>query len=346
MFPCRRALRASLQLAWSLAAVGCHMHGSDDGVSRAPHALGFASAAFFPTHHHVVPPTADDWAWAYYQQAGGVALGDVDGDGAEDLFASGGVGPHSLFRNNGDGTFADWSHVLPSVVGFVSSATFADIDGDGDDDLLLSHLLASRGLTLWRNDEGVFVDVTEEAGLGGFVTEAAWSVTFADVDHDQDLDFFVAQWLHWTTPEPIVSPHVFCNDGRGAFRDCSAWSGLNPYFSEQVDASFTATFADLDEDGAPDLLLAADYGRSRIFRGLGDGRFGDFATSSVLSIDLGMGSVVDDFDADGHLDWFVTAVHFPVGGGNDKGNRLMLGDGTGRLVDVTSTSGAGDGGWG
>ena len=114
----------------------------------------------------------------------GVALGDVDGDGAEDLFASGGVGPHSLFRNNGDGTFADWSHVLPGVVEFVSSATFADIDGDGDDDLLLSHLLASRGLTLWRNDEGVFVDVTGEAGLSGFVTEAAWSVTFADVDHD------------------------------------------------------------------------------------------------------------------------------------------------------------------
>lgn len=326
--------------------LGCDARIRVDLAEVAPRPLGFREATFFPQHEHHVPSSVDDYEWAYFQQAGGLAIGDIDTDGLEDLFASGGAEGHQLFRNLGGGSFAAVHDGLPAITGFVSSATFADVDGDGDDDLLLSHLLAPRRMTLLRNEGGVFVDGTDEAGLGDVGGLPAWSTSFADIDGDGDIDFFVPGWLHWDTAEPIPSAHVFCNDGEGRFDDCSVWSGMAAHFARQVDSSFTATFADLDEDGAPDLLVAADYGRSEYFRGTGDGRFTSVPASAYLSIDLGMGAVVGDFNGDHHLDWFVTAAWFPGETYNSNGNRLMFGDGRGTLTDVTTTTGVGDGGWG
>ena len=66
-------------------------------------ALGFRDASFFPTHRHSVPADATDYEWAYFQQGGGLAVFDLDSDGREDLFASGGAGGHQVFRNLGGG---------------------------------------------------------------------------------------------------------------------------------------------------------------------------------------------------------------------------------------------------
>lgn len=327
---------------WPFGTTGCDARQR----SRPPSSFVFREANFFPPHQHTVRSDVTDFEWAYYQQGGGLAVGDFDSDGLEDLFASGGAHGHQLFRNVGAGRFVAVPEALPAINGFVSSATFADVDGDGDDDLLLSHLLAERGLTLLINDGGRFVDHTAAAGLGNFTPEAAWSTSFADIDADGDLDFFVAQWLHWRTDAPRVSPHMFCNAGDGAFLDCSDHAGMTAHFAMAVDSSFTATFSDLDEDGFVDLLLAADYRRSHLFRGEGDGRFTSSPESNLLEIYLGMGSVVADFDGDKHMDWFVSAVFFPVAMDNTNGNRLMLGDGTGVMRDVTHSSGAADGGWG
>lgn len=334
-----------------LVALGCDAHVTislppDAGVVRPVAPLGFRTASFFPPHAHSIRAEASDIEWDYLQQGGGLALGDVDGDGRVDLFASGGESGHRLFRSLGAGRYEELPWALPSITGFVSSATFADVDGDGDADLLLSHLLADRGLTLLINAGGTFTDATVTAGLELFAPPAAWSTSFSDVDGDGDLDVFVPQWLHWDTVSPRVTSHLFCNDGAGSFVDCSVESGFAAHFATRVDAGLTATFADLDEDGHGDMLLAADFRRSHVFRGDGAGTFTTNATTGFLSIDYGMGSVVSDFDGDLHLDWFVTAIDFPFEDYNSNGSRMMLGDGRGGLRDVTPAAGVGAGGWG
>ncbi|MBK8409992.1 MAG: VCBS repeat-containing protein [Sandaracinaceae bacterium] len=89
------------------------------------------------------------------------------------------------------------------------SATFADPDGDGDADLLVSHLLGSRGLTLLLNEEGTFRDGTTEAGLSTFAPMAVWSTTFADIDQDGDLDF--SQLSGFTGPRNTLFQALTCS---------------------------------------------------------------------------------------------------------------------------------------
>ena len=68
--------------------------------------------------------------------------------------------------------------------------------------------------------------------------------------------------------------------------------------------TFTPNFADIDSDGRLDLLLAADFGTSRVFHNEGSGVFSD-VTSAVISDENGMGGAVGDYDNDGDLDIFI-----------------------------------------
>ncbi|MBK8409993.1 MAG: VCBS repeat-containing protein [Sandaracinaceae bacterium] len=120
---------------------------------------------------------------------------------------------------------------------------------------------------------------------------------------------------------------------------------MTDHFAGDVDSSFTATFSDIDSDGLPDLLLAADYRRSQVF--IGDsGSFRPPTTSIALEIGFGMGSVVADFNGDLNQDWFVTGIFFPFDTSNNNGNRLMLGDGRGGIVDISARTGIQSGGGG
>lgn len=97
---------------------------------------------------------------------------------------------------------------------------------------------------------------------------------------------------------------------------------------------------------------AADWGRSRLYRGLGEGTFADITASAGVGTDEnGMGSVLEDLDQDGDLDWFVTSIFDdeitcdqPFG--ECTGNRLYLGNGDGSFADGTDAAGVRDGAWG
>ena len=101
-----------------------------------------------------------------YDHGSGVAAGDIDGDGDDDLYFLNQLGANGLYRNNGDGTFTDVTAAAGPVAladRICTAAAFNDIDNDGDQDLYVTS--TRGGNALFRNDgKGVFVDVTAAAG--------------------------------------------------------------------------------------------------------------------------------------------------------------------------------------
>lgn len=284
--------------------------------------------------------------------AGGVAAGDVDGDGWVDFYVVGGEANRQyLFLNAGDGTFREQAVLsqvdLPGQ--HVWGPALADVDGDGDLDLFVGGF-DRRGPVLFLNDgEGFFTEVARSAGM--FPPAVYVSASFSDYDLDGDLDLFTTHWFQLLERRPIG--HVWRNDGTGNFVEIPAAESGVHVRTQQTEIgpvywSFTANLADMDGDGLPDLLLASDYGFSQYFRNMGGGRFEDQSTA-VLSDENGMGAAVGDYDNDGDLDWFVTSIFDPSGvpspAWGASGNRLYRNTG-GVLDDATDEAGVRDGSWG
>jgi hypothetical protein len=128
-----------------------------------------------------------------YDHGCGVAVGDIDGDGRDDVLFLNQLGPNALFHNRGDGTFEN----VTSRAGPIAlddrikvGAVFGDYDNDGDQDLFVTS--TRGGNALFENTgAGQFRDVTERSG----VACAAHSQTpvFFDYDNDGDLDLFVTK---------------------------------------------------------------------------------------------------------------------------------------------------------
>ena len=139
--------------------------------------------------------------------AGGLAAADFDEDGDIDVFVVGGLGNvNSLYRNDGNNVFTEMAaDVNLDVQQWGSGPAFGDIDGDRDLDLFVGAIAGSTS-RLFRNDAGLFIDITDSSGLA--ITAAnTISATFADYDRDGDLDLLLA---HWPTgamiPSPIPNP--------------------------------------------------------------------------------------------------------------------------------------------
>src|SRR5262249_47058538 len=161
------------------------------------------------------------------------------------------------------------------------------------------------------------------------------------------LDLCVSQWGTVQTAQH-VSNHLWRNNGDGTFSGVDAEAGLSS-LDESPDYTFTPNFADIDNDGWPDLLVAVDFGKSRGFHNQGDGTFSN-ATNAVISDENGMGAAVGDFDNDGDLDWFISSVWDPDGIAEGfwkvSGNRLYSNHGDGTFADVTDAAGVRQGFWG
>lgn len=290
--------------------------------------------------------------------AGGVAVGDYDADGWLDLYVvSGSAGRNYLFRNRGDGTFADVTVStrvdLPGVDS--SGPVFADIDGDGWLDLfVLANTVegAEVPIRLFRNlGNGRFTNRTSATGIE-FSGPTALSAAFSDIDRDGDLDLFITHWGSAADTPPAGM--LWRNDGDFEFTDITAAAGIAYRFHPEMpgaDWMFTPNFADIDSDGWPDLLLANDFGTSQVFLNDGDGTFTE-TTAAVIDDENGMGAAVVDYDNDGDLDWFVTSVSDPFGVQGDvptigdSGNRLYRNQGDGTFVDATDEAGVRHGDWG
>lgn len=245
----------------------------------------------------------------------GLAVGDYDGDGWEDIYICQPAGlPNILYRNNGDGTFTDVSASSGlDILNDTSTALFADLENDGDADLLA--VLPDRVL-MFRNDGRGRYTLEPDAGLrpsgaGAMLTGAA----LADYDRDNDLDLYVCSYEFWqpgsnyATPTPYYDAtngppnFLFRNRGNGTFEEVTAQAGL---MQNNNRFSFAAAWGDYDSDGDSDLYVANDFGRNNLYRNDGDGTFSDVAAAAgVEDMGAGMSAAWGDYDNDGDPDLYV-----------------------------------------
>lgn len=298
----------------------------------------------------VVPPEFTPVDVEMLYMSGGAAVGDYDRDGWPDLYVTRLNGPNMLLRNQQDGTFTDVAAAAGvALVAWSSGAVWGDVTNDGFPDLYVLTIARDQRNYLYINDgAGGF---TESAvGRGVALTSAGpkrrfTSAALGDYDLDGDLDLFTTAWSN--TPSGNL---LFCNDGTGHFTDVTQEAGAS--ITKHV-YGFAPGFADINNDGWPDILIAADFGSSQLFLNLG-GTFVNFTESAQVGTDEnGMGSALGDYDNDGDLDWFVTSIYDPnktcelqTCGWGYSGNRLYQNEGSSNFTDQTDAAGVRDGGWG
>jgi hypothetical protein len=327
---------------------------------------------------------------AYDTYTGGAAVADYDQDGDQDIFLTRIGQPNRLMRNDGHGHFTDVAGAA-GVGGLdtedgSSAAVWADVDGDGRLDLFTtgagfgpSHLYRNEGDGSFGTIRGSGIDAIRDDEPVG---TASFGAAFDDWNHDGTLDLVVTQWFiepfrrqaltrltSTSDPkgidqcrladerraQPWAGPghsetRLFANDGHGHFTDVTAASGVD------VDhiIGMQPRFSDVDGDGWDDLFLTGDFCTSRLYRNDRNGHFTDITRAAHVGTDEdGMGSVIEDLDGDGRLDWFVTAIEpLPNGRCPDdpglrcSGNRAYLGDGRGHFTDGTDRLGLRNGSWG
>ncbi len=284
------------------------------------------------------------------QIGGGLAAADVDRDGDIDLYFVGGDGqPNAFYRNDGNNQFTDIAAASAlDVTHLGSGPAFADIDADGDLDLFVG-AVEGDPIYLFRNDGGVFTDITANSGLL-ITADNTMSASFSDYDLDDDLDLILAHWGHDPSPDTET---IWQNNGDGTFVSTSIPSGIADQLITDAglpglfDYTFAPMMSDIDRDGDPDILFASDFTTSKVFLNNGDETFTDITDKDVIIDRNGMGSAAGDYDNDGDMDWYVTSI-FETDPGEDPnpGNRLYRNDGNGVFEDVTDAAGVADGGWG
>ena len=250
----------------------------------------------------------------------GVSAADYDNDGWYDIFFGDGERPR-LYRNRGDGTFADVTVQvgLPDSAPGVNVGIFADFDNDGYKDLFLGGFTGRSRLFRNASDPHSpsgrrFVEVTDASGItkkgdGDFVVVAA----AGDYDNDGDLDLYLGRFLDPRRNLPTTlfytrngeGNSLLRNDGDFRFTDVTRQAGIH-----ETGLTLGVAWGDYDADGDQDVYVANDYGRDALLRNNGNGTFTDVSRESGADdTGYGMSATWGDIDNDGDLDIYVSDVH-------------------------------------
>jgi len=260
----------------------------------------------------------------------GVAVGDYDNDGYEDLYVTA-YGGNKLYHNNGDGTFTDVTEKAGVAgSGWSTSAAWVDLDGDGYLDLIVLRYIewdfddvwcgehregyraychpdifkAIPPLVYHNNGDGTFTEVAQKTGLGK--PAKALGIAMADYDRDGHIDLFVAN-------DSMVE-FLYHNNGDGTFEEVGLLSGVAVDSDGRTFAGMGVDFADYDNDGWPDLVVTnLANQRYALYRNTHDGSFSYSSTNSGISQmtmgHTGWGVHFLDFDNDGWTDLLIAQGH-------------------------------------
>ncbi|MEN3338367.1 MAG: enediyne biosynthesis protein [Acidobacteriota bacterium] len=262
----------------------------------------------------------------------GVATGDYDNDGFEDLYVTS-YGGNTLYHNERDGTFADVTKTARvGGGGWSASAGFLDYDNDGKLDLFVARYVEwtfqnnrycgekkpgyraychpdnydGTADILYHNEgDGTFTDVSSKAGIANSNGKGL-GVSFADYDHDGFTDIYVAN--------DSVQSFLYRNNGNGTFSEVGVLAGVGFNEDGKTFAGMGAEFADYDNDGRPDILVTdLSNERYKLFRQNGDGSFRDQTDMSGLGGATlpfsGWSARFFDYDNDGWKDIFAAQGH-------------------------------------
>ncbi len=294
----------------------------------------------------------------------GVAAGDYDNDGKEDLYVTG-YGGNRLYHNDGHCMFTDVTNQAGVAgSGWSTSAAWVDIDNDGLLDLVVLRYVTwdwediwcgsreNRGfchpdqfqpitMLVYHNDgNGHFTEVANKVGLAK--PAKALGIAIADYDRDGHPDIFIAN--------DSMAEFLFHNKGNGTFEEVGLESGVAVDGDGHVYAGMGVDFADYDNDGFPDLIVT-DLANQRyaLYRNNRDGTF-DYASyltgiAGITLLHSGWGVRFLDYDNDGWKDLLIAQGHdldtiqksFPLLRYREP---MLLVRNTGKsLIDISSKSG-------
>ncbi|RYU89977.1 hypothetical protein EWM62_10555 [Mucilaginibacter terrigena] len=270
-----------------------------------------------------------------YYNGGGVAIGDVNNDGLNDIYLTSNQGGNKLYINKGNWKFDDVTDKagVKGTKYWSTGVTMVDINGDGWLDIYVCHsgnVIDKKGNELFINQhDGTFKEEAEKYGLtdNGLSTQAI----FFDMDNDGDLDCFVlnnsfrpigsfdfSQNLR-AVVDKLGGAHLYRNDG-GHFTNITQQAGI---FSSDIGFGLGVSVADVNQDGYPDIYVSNDFfERDYLYINQHNGTFKEDIQAEAGHLSLAsMGSDIADINNDGNLDIFTTE---------------MLPEGDKRLKQITS----------
>lgn len=311
----------------SWKALSWHFEGETDCTIQGPAFVDITANALgpIPSYKSQLSHGADYWRTALDGATGidiygnnGIAAGDFDGDGFDDLYISQPAGlPNRLYRNRGDGTFEDVTEKAGvGVLDRTACAIFADFLNRGRQDLLV--VCSTGPLLLLNSGDGTFslkrdAFKFERTPQGSFTHAAV-----ADYDNDGRLDVYFCLYMYYAGLEQYNYPVpyydakngppncLFRNQGDGTFVETTDASGLNVNNNRY---SFACAWGDSNDNGHPDLFVANDFGSSQLYRNNGDGTFKEVSKEAhIESVGAGMGCCWADFNNNGSQDIYVPSM--------------------------------------